>query len=106
MAGMRPLRRDSGDRRRRPRPAAPCEAAQARRSHGDPRRQRLWASIPDTDREDGRRADHHPPAPARPVRAAGARLPMISYLALAVISAAILAYEVLLVRLFAIVHWH
>jgi hypothetical protein len=31
---------------------------------------------------------------------------MISYLALAVISAAILAYEVLLVRLFAIVQWH
>ena len=31
---------------------------------------------------------------------------MITYLALAVISAAILAYEVLLVRLFAIVQWH
>ena len=31
---------------------------------------------------------------------------MISYLALAVISAATLAYEVLLVRLFAIVQWH
>ena len=31
---------------------------------------------------------------------------MISYLAVAVISAAILAYEVLLVRLFAIVQWH
>lgn len=31
---------------------------------------------------------------------------MISYLALAAISAAILAYEVLLVRLFAIVQWH
>jgi spermidine synthase len=31
---------------------------------------------------------------------------MISYLSLAVISAAILAYEVLLVRLFAIVQWH
>jgi SAM-dependent methyltransferase len=31
---------------------------------------------------------------------------MISYFALAVISAAILAYEVLLVRLFAIVQWH
>ena len=31
---------------------------------------------------------------------------MISYLALAVISAAILAYEVLLVRLFAIIQWH
>ena len=41
-----------------------------------------------------------------PFRAAGARGPMISYLALAVISAAILAYEVLLVRLFAIVQWH
>ena len=31
---------------------------------------------------------------------------MISYLAVAVISAATLAYEVLLVRLFAIVQWH
>jgi hypothetical protein len=31
---------------------------------------------------------------------------MITYLALAVISAAILAYEVLLIRLFAIVQWH
>ncbi len=31
---------------------------------------------------------------------------MITYLALVVISAAILAYEVLLVRLFAIVQWH
>ena len=31
---------------------------------------------------------------------------MISYLALAVISAATLAYEVLLIRLFAIVQWH
>ena len=52
MAGVRPFRWDSGDRRRRPCSAAPCAATQARRPHGDPGRQRLRPPIPDTGRED------------------------------------------------------
>src|SRR5690606_24740981 len=60
------------------------------------------------DRREGRqRSGAHPPDPAGPLRAADPRqLSPMQLAAIGLISAAILAYEVLLARLFSIIQWY
>ncbi len=67
----------------------------------------LLAAASDDRREGRRRPGAHPPDPAGPLRAADPRLlSTMRLVAIALISAAILAYEVLLARLFSIIQWY
>src|SRR5688500_873799 len=108
-AGGSAVRRHRGDRRRKPHPAAPDRAVEARRPHDHPDRRGRRRAAPDAGREAcGRRRPHPPASPGRirPAHARGREVSRATLGAVAVISAAILAYEVLLMRLFSIIWWH
>jgi hypothetical protein len=105
-----PLRRHHGHRRRRGRhPAAAARPAPAGRADGDPGRRRLRAPAPRARGEGGRRQGAHAADAAgafRPARARRRGRVRPELLAVALVAAGALAFEVLLTRLLAIVHWH
>src|SRR5918992_4966072 len=107
MAGESALRRDRRYRRRQPHSARTSAPAQARWPNGHPRRQRVRRAIPHPRREGRERKAAHPQPPAGCVRANAERIAMSARaVAVGFLATATLAFEILLVRVFAVEHFH
>ena len=103
----RAVRRDHRDRGgRRRHPAAAARPAPAGRADGDPGRRRLRAPAPGAGRQGAGREGAHPADPAGRLRPARARRVSPPLLAVGLVAGGALAFEVLLTRILAIVHWH
>src|SRR5918992_5054864 len=107
MAGESALRRDRRYRRRQPHSARTSAPAQARWPNGHPRRQRVRRAIPHPRREGREGKAAHPQPPAGCVRANAERIAMSARaVAVGFLATATLAFEILLVRVFAVEHFH